>query len=1178
MRPIKLKISGLNSYIDIQDIDFEKLTERGLFGIFGPTGSGKSSILDAITIAMYGKIPRDTKEFINSESDVASISYEFEIGVGSKRKRYLIDRNIKRDNKSGGYKTSLARMIEVLNDKESNVLCDKPTEVSKKVEEILGLTCSDFTRSVVIPQGKFNDFLKLTGQDRRNMLERIFNLERYGKNLVMKIRSAKNKEVLAINELNGKLSNFEGVSEEELKKLQQEYDNLLLKEKELKSEKNKLEKNYKSIKEIWDKQKELQQYILKKQNLDKNISLNESNKLKVKKGKEALIVKPYILDLKETINKYDKNKIELETIISKLEIEEMKLKKLEAKYNEILRLKNDELPNLIEKKSKLIQSIDILDNIRNISNEVDVITQSKQKCINEIDKLNISIEDISKEKSDVTNTILETENNIEKIKISSEYREKVFKAFESEKEYKNLSNIKLDKEKKINSLKISIEDKNKSHTETLENKNKVEKELKELMEKYKSLETCFPGDNNTLLIKNRELNEAKESLKTATENTKNKEILIKKLDIINENKNKLRNILDLEIVEKNNKENELESISKKIEEININNIAITIAKDLKESDPCPVCGSIHHPSIIKEADNSQYEKLLKLKESLLNEIKIIIEKINNQKLEFSKLEAENDINNKELEKINELLKNYDINELKEFLEKKEVEFTKLNNDINNWNENKKKYEEKLNILKDNKSNLELNFGKISESLNNDKASLSEIEAELKSINENYKMLEERYIGYKNGLNLENIEVKVIEISKNDKLLEKYQKELKSYTTDKEKLDNNSFNLNNTLNELNINKAKCDESTREKKENMIKLQKNLKNLYDGNDPKGDLDNINRRVESINKDEENLKKSLETQQNITLEIKDKKTLLNNNDVNLKIDIENKKTKLNNMLNEYKFNDLQEVTLYDISKEDIINLENDINNFEKEYNNILSSIESIKIKLDGKKVDEKECEETEIRLNSTIKLLEEKVMEIGASKKSINDMEKNIDIVKDLKSQYNKISKKLDLLEDLDKLVQGNKFVEFVASNQLKYVSKEASKKLKDITRGRYALEINSSGNFIMRDDFNGGSRRATDTLSGGETFLTSLSLALALSSQIQLKGSAPLEFFFLDEGFGSLDKDLLEIVIDSLEKLHNDKLRVGIISHVEELKSRVPVKLIVNPADYGGNGSKVSIEYS
>ncbi len=80
MRPIKLTVSGLNSYIDEQTIEFDKLIERGLFGIFGDTGSGKSTILDAITIAMYGNISRNTKEFINSACKEAVVNYEFEIG------------------------------------------------------------------------------------------------------------------------------------------------------------------------------------------------------------------------------------------------------------------------------------------------------------------------------------------------------------------------------------------------------------------------------------------------------------------------------------------------------------------------------------------------------------------------------------------------------------------------------------------------------------------------------------------------------------------------------------------------------------------------------------------------------------------------------------------------------------------------------------------------------------------------------------------------------------------------------------------------------------------------------------------------------------------------------------------------------------------------------------------
>ena len=89
------------------------------------------------------------------------------------------------------------------------------------------------------------------------------------------------------------------------------------------------------------------------------------------------------------------------------------------------------------------------------------------------------------------------------------------------------------------------------------------------------------------------------------------------------------------------------------------------------------------------------------------------------------------------------------------------------------------------------------------------------------------------------------------------------------------------------------------------------------------------------------------------------------------------------------------------------------------------------------------------------------------------------------------------------------------------------------------------------------------------------MASLALALALSAQIQLKGTAPLELFFLDEGFGTLDDNLLDVVMSSLERIHNDKLKIGIISHVESIKNRVPMQLVITPAEAGRGGSKVEI---
>lgn len=100
MKPIKLTIKGLNSFIDEQTIDFEKLSNRGLFGVFGPTGSGKSTILDGITLALYGNISRSNSkkldvDCINSNCDKLNVSFEFQIS-GANTKRYVVSREFKR--------------------------------------------------------------------------------------------------------------------------------------------------------------------------------------------------------------------------------------------------------------------------------------------------------------------------------------------------------------------------------------------------------------------------------------------------------------------------------------------------------------------------------------------------------------------------------------------------------------------------------------------------------------------------------------------------------------------------------------------------------------------------------------------------------------------------------------------------------------------------------------------------------------------------------------------------------------------------------------------------------------------------------------------------------------------------------------------------------------------------
>ncbi|MGN0822437.1 MAG: SbcC/MukB-like Walker B domain-containing protein, partial [Candidatus Gallimonas sp.] len=175
--------------------------------------------------------------------------------------------------------------------------------------------------------------------------------------------------------------------------------------------------------------------------------------------------------------------------------------------------------------------------------------------------------------------------------------------------------------------------------------------------------------------------------------------------------------------------------------------------------------------------------------------------------------------------------------------------------------------------------------------------------------------------------------------------------------------------------------------------------------------------------------------------------------------------------------------------------------------------------------------------------------------------------------LERDYCAAKERTELFERLKKLLEGNKFMEYAAEEYLQNVALTASGRLLTLTDGRYFLRYDDG--FAVGDNFNGGKTRGVHTLSGGETFLVSLSLALALSAEICARSLRSGEFFFLDEGFGTLDERLVDTVMDSLEKLRSENFSIGIISHVEELKHRIDRKLTVVKANEK-HGSQIHAE--
>ena len=138
-------------------------------------------------------------------------------------------------------------------------------------------------------------------------------------------------------------------------------------------------------------------------------------------------------------------------------------------------------------------------------------------------------------------------------------------------------------------------------------------------------------------------------------------------------------------------------------------------------------------------------------------------------------------------------------------------------------------------------------------------------------------------------------------------------------------------------------------------------------------------------------------------------------------------------------------------------------------------------------------------------------------------------------------------------------GGKFRKIAQSYVLENLINSANYHLRSLT-DRYKLRV-KPGSFIieLEDAYNGYTLRPATTISGGESFLISLSLALALSD---IGRGLSLDILFIDEGFGTLSKDVLQTAIETLGVLHKTlKKNVGIISHVEELQERIPVQIKV-----------------
>jgi len=669
MKIKKIKFCNINSLKGEWEIDFEKFDN--LFLISGNTGSGKTTILDAICLALYAKTPRqDNGEALMSKNTGECYSEcEFEV-KGDIYKSYWGLRRA-RNKPYGKVQPPKMKLI-----KNEEVILEKVTETKNKIEEITNFDFAKFTKSMLLAQGGFDKFLKAKDSEKATLLEEITGSKIYGA-ISTKVYEVYNQKLNEIKELKLKIDDSEILSNEDIEKLKQEI-------KLLKEEFDKLDEEFK------DKQL-LKNNYEKFNNLTNDLS-NANEKLKeinikieaikpldteILKQEEIVKLKFNTLnnnqkEIKTLENEITKNQNELKILSTndiEKEIKKLKnqIKELETEYNE---LNFQNIEELLIQKSKIEKSLldtkqykklkkekeDITKTLKTLN--IDSLVKNKDNLLKEIEELEeiinatLKIIDFEKERKNLvdgepcplcgstnhpyTKGLPEySKNNKEELKQKKE----LFKNIEDEilkiNNQKNRYEIELKNiDEKLNTLQPQDEVKLTNELE------KLELEIKEKLtinQQKETLQTKIKKLNTTLSNKEKELLQVENKITEL------------KTDISNQTK----------LLDKLNKENE--EINKFFDSLKIDNIDNFLAK-------------------IENIKSKQIEL-----KNLENEKIKITTKIENIQNELNKIDKKEDINQEEL------------NELQTKLKESQTEITKQEHLIELNNKKSKKLEDTINL-------------------------------------------------------------------------------------------------------------------------------------------------------------------------------------------------------------------------------------------------------------------------------------------------------------------------------------------------------------------------------------------------------------------------------------------------------------------------------------------------
>ncbi|MGE5393632.1 MAG: AAA family ATPase [Candidatus Saccharibacteria bacterium] len=1025
MIPIKLTIQGLYSYQEKQVIDFTRLTSANLFGIFGSVGSGKSTILEAITFAIYGKTDRlnlsgDNRNYnmMNLKSNEMLIEFDFE--TGKEQTGYKVVVRGRRNGKKFEEVKTLDRTA--YRQQEGSWV---PIEV-ESLEKAIGLSYDNFKRTIIIPQGQFQEFLQLGNKDRTQMMKELFNLDRF--EMYYKVTSLEYKNNAMKQNIEGQLQQLGQVDEEQVK----HYEAQIIQSK----------------KEIDQLSQNLVSYQKKEAELDKLQQL-------VKKMEDAQLHfselkrrEPEYIALEASIFNYEQCIIHFKSLVDALTLSNQRMGQKNAQIEqETARFNQSELD--IQKCEAAFAPL------KNEYEGREVLKQTAEELV-KIARLNVLSSNVVNDEIRVSKGRAVLDNTLLKVEELKKQKDDLDVLIQSEKE-------KLPDLAMLSRVKTWHVENNNIVQQLETQKADIQKYEKERERINASVASCVKSPAFNAMPKDTDINDAILILKSHISQTKEQ---IARLDF----------------------EIEHLRVQAKLDEYAVN---------LKDGEACPLCGSLQHPVVFSAESLAQtIEKAVKQKQVLEKQVSDNSEQI----LQLSELATQSKFN---------------LEHLKELSEKIRLQQNKLS----------------------------AHKAQFQWSGFSDESQVSTAFVAAETIQNQIKQKETLLAQVVNQLEKEN------------QNKDRFQKEIEKIQTALTIGQTEIKTLSGQIQLLSKEEYHSRHDMEIESERMKLLQKHASLEKQFNDLTTQLNQLRKVKDTVSGSLEAHRKELLQEQQTNAELHQK--------LSLKLEKAGYESEA----------DVRKILAQDINLDQ---QKKKLNDFRQELANLQSQVKQLQQDIDNRSYDGDEHRKIRSEVYTITENLNQKNQLLGRAAELLRKLKSDLENKALLQDQLNALELRAENIRVMKSLFKGSGFVNFISSVYLQNLCNAANERFFQLTRQKLSLEITEDNSFEVRDFMNGGKLRSVKTLSGGQTFQAALSLALALADNIQKITDSNQNFFFLDEGFGSLDKDSLAVVFDSLKSLRKENRIVGVISHVEEMQQEIDTHLRIENHEESGSRIKTSWE--